>query len=207
VKYINGMNIPYFFWLGARGFAGAFALLFVPVSIMVVGTFFPPAGAAVFAFLGGAGLLFVVLYLPFLQTRFACENRLGAMFEIREIRKLFKRAPLAFWLAFLITLLFALPLYLLKVEFPPKDIAWLPTLVFVIFIFPARLLTGWAMSLATKREKDGFFLFRWLSRLTIVPIAGFYVIFVYVSQYFSWHGAFSLFEQHAFLVPYPMFSI
>ncbi|MGY8719949.1 MAG: DUF4013 domain-containing protein, partial [Verrucomicrobiia bacterium] len=76
-------------------------LLFVPVSIMVVGTFFPPAGAAVFAFLGGAGLLFVVLYLPFLQTRFACENRLGAMFEIREIRKLFKRAPLAFWLAFL----------------------------------------------------------------------------------------------------------
>lgn len=207
VKYINGMNIPYFFWLGARGFAGAFALLFLPVSIMVGGTFFPPAGAAVFAFLGGAGLLFVVLYLPFLQTRFACENRMGAMFEIREIRKLFKRAPLAFWLAFLITLLFALPLYLLKVEFPPKDIAWLPTLVFVIFIFPARLLTGWAMSLANKRGKDSFFLFRWLSRLTIVPIAGFYVIFVYVSQYFSWHGALSLFEQHAFLVPYPMFSI
>ncbi|MBG89398.1 MAG: hypothetical protein CMO80_21225 [Verrucomicrobiales bacterium] len=207
VNYLHGMRIPYYFWLGARGFAGAFALLFVPVTIMVVGTFLPPGGAALLAFLGGGVLIFVVLYLPFLQTRFACEDRFSAMFEVREVRALFRRAPVAFWLAFFITLLFALLLYLLKIEFPPQDIAWLPTLVFVLFIFPARLLTGWAVSLANRREKDDFFLFKWFSRLLLIPVAGFYAIWVYVAQYFSWQGAFSLYEQHAFLVPYPIFSL
>ncbi len=37
-----------------------------------------------------------------------------------------------------------LPLYLLKVEIIPREAAWLPSLIFVAFIFPARLLTGWA---------------------------------------------------------------
>src|SRR5436190_316317 len=133
--------------------------------------------------LAGGLLLFVAMYLPFIQTHYAVENRFGAIFELGRIRELFRHAPIAFWTALLITLLFSLPLYLLKIEFPPKEIAWLPSLFFVAFIFPARILTGWAMGRALKRERYRHFLFRWLARFGIVPIVGFYVLMVYLTQY------------------------
>jgi hypothetical protein len=148
-----------------------------------------------------------VLYLPFLQVNFVLQDRLVAMFEWREVRRMFGRAPTAFWFALFITLLFALPLYLLKVELTPKEVAWLPGLVFVLFIFPARSLTGWAVSRARRREGDSFFLFRWVMRLLELPVVGFYVLFVYLSQFYSWDGVYSLLEQHAFMVPAPLMGM
>ena len=91
------------------------------------------------------------------------------MFEWREVRARFRRAPLAFWLALLVTLLFAIPLYLLKIELTPRELAWLPSLLFVAFIFPARILTGWATSRALRRETDRHWTARWLGRLAILP--------------------------------------
>jgi hypothetical protein len=145
----------------------------------------------------------VLLYLPFLQAHFAAEGRFVAMFEVGRVRQFFRRAPLAFWFSLLITLLFALPLYLLKIEVTPGEVAWMSSLVFVMFIYPARLLTGWAVSRGERRETPRFFLFRWLSRLGALPVAGTYAIIVYFTQYFTWYGSWSLFEQHAFLVPAP----
>jgi purine-cytosine permease-like protein len=158
----------------------------------------------------GAGLLaIVVLYLPFLQTHFARENRFAALFEIKAVRGLFRRAPIAFWIALLITLLFALPLYLLKIQLTPREVAWLPSLLFVIFIFPARLLTGWAVGRADRREPDQprHWTFRWLSRLAGIPVVAAYAMIVFVTQYLSWHGSMSLLEQHAFLVPAPLMGL
>ena len=40
------------------------------------------------------------------------------------------------------TLTLAIPLYLLKAELIPREVAWLPSLVFVTFMFPARLAVG-----------------------------------------------------------------
>ena len=113
----------------------------------------------------------------------------------------------AFWLAMLITLLFALPLYLLKIELPPREIAWLPSLLFVVFIFPARLLTGWAVSRALRHEQPRHWFFRWTSRFALVPVVLFYVLFVYLTQYLSWNGSASLLEQHAFMVPAPLMGL
>jgi hypothetical protein len=135
------------------------------------------------------------------------ENRFSAMFEVHRVRELFHQAPLAFWVSLVSTLLFSIPLYLLKIEFPPKEIAWLPSLLFVVFIFPARMITGWALGRALKREQPRHFFFRWLARLGILPVVGFYVLAVYITQYLSWNGALSLIEQHAFLVPAPMLSM
>ncbi|HAV64307.1 MAG TPA: hypothetical protein DCY13_18315, partial [Verrucomicrobiales bacterium] len=152
-------------------------------------------------------LMFVVLYLPFLQTRFAVTGKFHALFEVREVRRLFQRAPIAFWLALLITLLFALPLYLLKIELPPREIAWLPSLLFVVFIFPARLLTGWAMGRALRREQPRHWFLRWTARLAVVPLVFLYALAVYLTQYLSWNGTLSLLEQHAFMVPAPLMGL
>jgi len=207
LDYASALRLPYYFWLGLRGFAGAVAWLIVPVGILILASQLPKAAAILLSLLGAALLTFVVLYLPFLQAHFARTNRFAAMFELRTVRKLFRRAPIAFWTALFITLLFAIPLYLLKIELPPREVAWLPALLFVLFIFPARLLTGWAMARAVKREDPRNRLFQWLARLAALPIVAAYVLIVYLTQYLSWHGSLSLLEHHAFLVPAPLMGL
>ncbi|HXT40835.1 MAG TPA: hypothetical protein VN887_12550 [Candidatus Angelobacter sp.] len=208
VDFCAGLRLPYYFWLGARGFFGAFAWLLIPVGFLILAAQMPPdKGGGFFSLVGGFLLMLVVLYLPFLQTHFALKNRFAALFAVGEVRRLFKRAPIAFWLSLFITLLFALPLYLLKIELPPREVAWLPSLLFVIFIFPARLLTGWAVGRANRRERPCHWFFRWTSRLALIPVVFFYVFFVYLTQYLSWNGSLSLLEQHAFMVPAPLMNL
>lgn len=207
LDYVAGLRLMHYLKLGAKGFAGAVVWLIVPVGILVLASTLSPGAGALLSLLGGGLLFFTAIHLPFLQAYFAMENRFGAMFELRRVRKLFNRAPVAFWVALLVTLLLSLPLYLLKIEFPPKDLAWLPSLLFVLFILPARMLTGWALARAQRREEPRHFFFRWGARLAAIPVAGFYVLFVYLTQYLSWNGPISLLEQHAFLVPAPMLSL
>lgn len=208
VDYVISLRLPYYFWLGARGFFGAFIWLFLPVSTLILAAQLPPEkGGILLSLIGGLLLMFAVLYLPFLQTHFAVTLRFKDLFAVRQVRQMFKGAPIAFWIALLITLLFALPLYLLKIELPPREIAWLPSLLFVVFIFPARMLTGWAVSRAMRHEQPRHWFFRWTSRFALVPVVIFYVFFVYITQYLSWNGSLSLLEQHAFMVPAPLMGL
>ncbi len=207
LDYLAGLRLPHYFWLGARGFVGAFLWLFVPVGIMILAAKAPPGGAAVISLFASIPLMFAVMYLPFLQTRFACENRFGALFEVRRVRELFRNAPIAFWFALFITLLFAIPLYLLKVELPPREVAWLPALLFVAFIFPARVLTGWAVSRARRREQPRLWLFRWGARFAVIPVVALYALITYFTQFLSWHGTSALLEHHAFMVPAPLLGL
>ncbi|HVK12548.1 MAG TPA: hypothetical protein VM597_27615, partial [Gemmataceae bacterium] len=201
-----GLRLPYYFWLGLRGFVVAFAWLVVPASLLAVGH--ADFALAPLVGFGGAVLMgLVLLYLPFLQTRMAAANRLADGFAWWAARMEYRRAPWAYSFAFVITLLFAVPLYLLKIEIVPREAAWLPGLVFIAFIFPARLLTGWAVGRARKREAPRHWFFRWTGRLPFVPVAAFYVIIVFFTQYTSWNGVWSLYEQHAFLVPVPFFGM
>ncbi len=205
-KHIVGLRLPYYFWLGLRGFFGALAWLIVPVGILLFATTLPPKAGALVSLPGVLLLVLTSMHLPFLQTHFARTGRFSAMFELREIRKLFCRAPIAYWIALFSSLLFALPLYLLKIELTPAELAFLPSLVFVIFIFPARLLTGWAMSRSLRHEQPRHPVSRWMARTAILPVALVYAMFVYLMPYLTWNGAKSLLEQHAFLVPAPMMA-
>ncbi len=200
------LRLPYYFSLGLRGFIGAFAWLVVPVTFLALGRLPGPLGPLV-GFFGALMLALVLVYLPFLQMRLAMTNRLSAVFEIWEARRNFQRAPWAFAFSLVITLLFAIPLYLLKIEMVPREAAWLPSLVFIAFIFPARLLTGWALGRAVHRTTPRHWFFRWTGRLPFLPAAGFYVLIVFFTQYTSWNGVWSLYEQHAFLVPVPFFGM
>jgi hypothetical protein len=200
------LRLPYYFWLGVRGFVGAFAWLVLPISLLALSRG-PFGGATLAGFLGALLLAVVLLYLPFLQMRLAATNRLRAVFAWGAVRADFRRAPWAFTLAFVVTLLFAVPLYLLKIEIVPREAAWLPSLVFIVFMFPARLLTGWALARAARRPAPRHWFFRWTGRLPLLPAAAFYVLIVFFTQYTSWNGIWSLYEQHAFLVPVPFFGL
>lgn len=195
---VVGLRLPYYFWLGVRGFLGAFLWLAIPLLLLAQGHRVPVLGI-----LGGLMLAAVVLYVPFLQVRFARDNRLRAFREFKQIRAAFRRAPLAFAFALWIHLLFAIPLYILKIEVIPRDLVFLEGLMFLLFIFPARLLGGWAYARGARRAVPRFWLSRWFGRFAVIPIVFAYVFVVFLSQHLGWQGIGSLYEQHAFLLPVP----
>lgn len=199
--FFIALRLPHYFWLGLRGLVSGIIWLALPVLLLSAGRQAPLLG-----FIGAALLMWVLLYLPFLQARFAAENRFKAMFELRPIRELFRRAPWAFWCALLVTLAFALPLYLLKIELIPREAAWLPSLVFVVFIWPARLLTGWACGYAAGRAHPRHWLSRTAARLAMLPLVLIFVFLLFFTQASSWYGSWSLLEQHAFLLPVPFWG-
>jgi hypothetical protein len=201
-EFVAGLRLPYYFRLGLLGFLGTMAWLVVPVTLLAAGRRAPVLG-----FLGALLLAVVAPALLFLQMRFAVENRLGALFEFRAVRRCFQRAPWAFAAAFVTSAVFAVPLYLLKIEMIPRETAWLPALVFLAFIFPARLLAGWAYSRSLRRETPRHWFLRWTGRLILVPIAVAYVFIVFITQFTAWHGFWSLYEQHAFLLPVPFVNM
>ncbi|MBL9117690.1 MAG: DUF4013 domain-containing protein [Verrucomicrobiaceae bacterium] len=206
-QYIGRLRLTYLIGLGLKGFAGALVWLAVPVALMFAASSTVAGVGAVLTFVGGVLLALVAIHLPFLQARLALTGKFSAMWEWREVRIWFKHAPMAFWLALLVTLLLALPLYLLKIELTPRDLVWLPSLVFVVFIFPARILTGWAVSRARRRESPRHWATRWIARFATVPVAMAYGLVVSLTPYLSWNGARSLLEQHAFMVPAPLMAL
>jgi hypothetical protein len=195
---VVGLRLPHYFWLGVRGFFGAFLWLAIPLLLLGLGHRAPAVGL-----LGGLMLAVVVLYVPFLQVRFARDNRLRAFREFRQVRAAFRRAPLAFALALWVHLLFAIPLYILKIEVIPRDLVFLEGLMFLLFIFPARLLGGWAYARGARRAVPRFWMLRWFGRFAVIPIVFAYVFVVFLSQHLGWQGVGSLYEQHAFLLPVP----
>lgn len=205
------LRLPYYFMLGFRGFVAAAAWLVIPITLMALGSRGKSGLASAVGFVGAFLLTIVLLYLPILQMRVATTNHLREGFNVLAARLDYRRAPWAFTVAFIVTLLFALPLYLLKIQIVPREAEWLPSLVFIAFIFPARWATGWAMGranrLAARRPEPRHWFFRWTGRLPLLPVAGFYVLIVYFTQFTSWNGLWSLYEQHAFLVPVPFFSM
>ena len=83
----------------------------------------------------------------------------------------------------------------------------MPALVFVSFIYPARLLTGWSVSCARHRPNPSHWFFRWTGRVPQPFVVLFYVMIVFFTQFTSWNGVWSLYEQHAFLLPVPFFGM
>ena len=200
---VSELQLPYLFWLGTRGFAGTLLWLLIPVSLMILASNIASNAGILVSLLGGLLLMGVLLYLPFMQVWFAKENRFGAFIEIAAVHRLGNKAPFMFWLGLLLTLVLALPLFLLKVELMPSEITWLPALFFVIFGLPARLMVGWAMGRADRRERARHFTLRWFFRLAALPIVFGYTLILFLTQFILWNGPMSFLEQHAFLVPSP----
>jgi len=139
--FVSALRLPYYFWLGVRGFAGAVLWLAIPVTLLASSVWLPVLGV-----LGAVLLIPVLLWLPFVQARFAAEDRFRAFLELGAVRQAYCRAPWAHALAVAVTYTLALPLFLLKIEVTPREALWLPALAFIIFSIPARVLVGWSQA-------------------------------------------------------------
>ncbi len=144
--FVVSLKLPMLFWLGVRGAIGTLIWLFPAMMIMNVTREGNQAAAGLVGAIAFLALGYVMLTLPMLQAHFAAENDFRAMFHWRRVRREIRSAPWSYAAAMLVTLvLLPIPLYLLKVEATPQEIAWLPCLVFVAFMLPARIATGLAM--------------------------------------------------------------
>ncbi|OYP34609.1 DUF4013 domain-containing protein [Rhodopirellula sp. MGV] len=217
-SFTRSLQLPKYFYLGLRGAIGTLLWL-IPAMIIIAANRNGKTGlAGLVGFVAAFALGVVLMYLPMLQAHFASENRIRALFQVKRIRRLFCYAPWAWFGAMVLSLvLFPIPLYLLKIEALPREVAWLPTLVFVAFILPARLSAGLALRRAKRiagQYDDGAikpdtwtnFLSRWLVRLMMPLVVGIYLAFVTLSQYTSWDGLQTWVQQHAILVPIPFIN-
>lgn len=187
---------------GVLGFLAAVVWLLVPTTLLALGSVVPALGV-----LGWVLMALVVVYLPFLQLRVAEQGRLAALMDIEAIRRAHAGAPVAMAAALLSTVMLALPLYLLKIELIPAEAMWLPGISFVALMLPARLACGWALHRGLSRAEPRHWLLRWLGRSVVVPAVGIYALVLYFTQYLSWYGTWSLYEQHAFMLPVPFLGL
>ena len=202
--FVNSLHLTELFTLGLRGFLGAAVWLFIPVLFCIGGTQLAAGFRGLSTLIGLPMLAIVLIYLPILQTRFAVERNFRVFFEVRAAQAIFKRAPIALWISMLSVWAFALPVYLAKIQLTPREVFLLPTVVFVVFAWPSRMLMGWAYGRACKRMANRNFISIWFSRLAIIPIVFIFAGIVFLSRYTSWYGDWSLFEQHALLIPIPL---
>ena len=190
------------FWLGFRGLIGGMIWLVPPTIVFAAADSRKPATMLI-TILGGVSLMLILSWLPMLQARFAANNEFRSLLRWKETRRLYRNAPLAWMLAIVVTYVLALPLYLAKVALPPRDAVWLLTPLFILGVYPARILTGWAVARAERRESPAWFGWRWLGRLIIVPVLAAYVFLLFFTQYVGAEGRQVLFQHHALLLPSP----
>jgi len=199
-SFIAGLQLKHHFWLGLRGFFGVLAWLIVPTLLYASLQDTSQPVQVLLTLLGGTCLVIVLGWLPFLQARFAAENRWRAMFELGAVRELYRRSPLLWSVALVLLYALSLPLYLFKIVLPPQDAMWGVTLVFILTIYPARIAIGWAYHRATRREKRTWFLWRLLTRAAVLPLLGIYVFLLFFTPAIGEHGRRVLFEHHALLL-------
>lgn len=205
VHFVRQLQIRHHFWLGLRGYVGGLIWVAIPTGMLAFYTV--PQRTSPFAVLvsvlGGLLLIPVFCWLPFLQARFAAENRFGAFFELSRIRSAFRHAPLLWFCGSALLFVLCTPLYLTKVALLPADAMWLITGVFIVTMYPARIVSGWVYHRGIRTEGHAFRGSRWLARLAMIAICVVYVLVVFFSQSIGEHGKAAMFENHAFLLPVP----
>lgn len=203
--FVKRFEVKNYFWLGLRGFAIALLWLFLPTLLYTIAKE-PKGGQVLLTVVGGIALAVVLSWVPFLQARFATENKFSAGLQLKEIRSLYSHAPIAWSLTTVIVYLLALPLYLFKVFLLPQDALWPITFVFVLSIYPTRIITGWAYHRALQKRSENrrsHWTVRWLCGGTLLPLLGFYVFILFFTQFLGEQGKAVLFQHHSLMLPSP----
>ncbi len=201
---VAALHLPRLLWLGFRAWIGALIWLAFPAACIILGV--QTERNPVLLLIGLIGFLsmwLVLMYLPFVQTNMAATNRFADMFRLGGVREAFKKAPWAFFFGSLVTLALAIPLYLFRIETLPRELLWLPCLVFILFGLPSRILLGWALYRGNRPIPRRSWFSRWPAWTLQVAITPIYILFLYLGSLASWDGPLIVFLQHAFLTPVP----
>ena len=201
--FVAALRLPYYFRLGLVGFLGTLVWLVVPASLIAASGRYPVLG-----FLGAFLLAFVAPSLPFLQVRYAVEGQVGALFSLRSIRERFRRAPWAFAFALMVLLRGR------RSALPPEDrddsprgrLAAQPRLRHLPRPRPSPGRLGLCPVVAALSPPP-LARPRRSAASPSSPSPLFYVLVVVLAQYTSWGGIWSLYEQHAFLLPVPFLNM
>ena len=202
-EFVAALRLRHHFWLGLRGFLGAFAWLVIPTALFSALQDTSNGIQVLITLIGGVALVCVLSWVPFLQAGFAADYRLSTMFSLRRVRTLYRRAPIAFLVSISVMYALALPLYIFKLFEIPQDMRWMLTPLFVVSIYPARILVGWAYSRAVRKEQNSWLIVRFVCGLLIWPLLGFYVFLLFFTPDISAAGRAVLFQHHALLLPWP----
>jgi hypothetical protein len=187
-------------------------------------------GLALLGLLGAILMARAIQYLPTLQTHMALEAHLrGAMHAAthwspssvspgsvssgwlhgvlnrKVARSVFRRVPLTYALSNILFLALALPLYLLRIESIPAQLWFLLSILFVVWMFPAKLLIGWLIRRSRQKTHDASWPWRSIAWIPHLAAIGVYVGFLYLGKFALWEGGAILLFQHAFLPPVPFF--
>jgi len=203
VRVIEGVQPGSLFFLGLRGFIGTFLWLVFPTLLFSALRDTTKPGQ-VLVTLAGAILLAVVLaWVPFLQARFAAEQRMAVFRDVATVREWWRRAPVVMLLALVILYGLSLPLYLFKIVAAPRDAVLFLTPIFILTIYPARLAVGWATHRALNRPARRWLLLRWPVAVAVLPLLAIYVFLLFFTPAIDAFGRRALFDHHALLLPTP----
>lgn len=191
------------FRMGLGGLLGGAAWVAVPTLLFGAARFSERPIAPAISFVGGGLLAVTLMWVPFLQVRYAVTGRLTAFLDVSEIREWFRRAPVAMPAALIFLLGMTLPLYLLKVVVPPRDAVWLLTPLFVVLILPGRLAVGMAASWAAARTQRAWVGTRLVASLVCWGAITLYLVILFLAPALDALGNRILFDHHAILLPSP----
>ena len=194
------------FVLAIKAVGGALCWLAIPTVLLGMSSTSPhesPGLPAFLSFVGGALMIPVAAWLPLLQVHQATTGRFKAIFEVRVVREIICRVPVRWAIATVLLYALAIPLYLSKVVLPPADAYWVFTPLFILVIYPTRLLIGWVYGTGMKKKHRAGRLVRWPAKVFMVPLLGLYSLILFAVPLISEAGPKAMFENHAFLLPVP----
>lgn len=201
--FVVELKLWYYFKLGFVGLMGSIIWLAVPTMLLIAATRLDGSVSVLCGIAGAAAAIPVFSMLFLVQTRFAETRRFASFFEIMRAYEIFSHVPVSYVLAFFLSLVMSLPLFLLKIEEIPGELLWLLSLVFVAFSLPSRLFMGLAYRRRLKQVRPASRWLRWPVAFMVVLLAASYVAILSSTRYVSWNGALSLIENHVFLLPAP----
>lgn len=201
--FIAALRLRHHFWLGLRGYLGTFAWIAIPTALFVALRDVEKPGQVLVTLAGGALLIPTLAWVPWLQCRFAMEQRMSAFLQLRTIREEYRRCPFLFTLAVVILYAVTLPLFFFKVAVPPRDAVFLMTPVFLTLLYPAKIFIAWVYSRAIRREHRTWLIWRWTWRLVLLPLLAIYIFLLFLTPAISAYGRRVLFEHPALLLPAP----
>lgn len=185
---------------------GALCWLLIPVLLLAATPATPriePGLPGLLSVIGGLLLIPVAAWLPLLQCHQVVEGRFLAIFDVRKIRKIISSVPVRWAIATILLYGLAIPLYLSKVVLPPADAYWMFTPLFIIVIYPTRLLIGWVYGTGLGKMMPSPRIVRWPTKLLMLPLLAGYVFLIFLLPFISEEGPRVMLENHAILLPVP----